>query len=112
MNDGSFIMIPNKNGNFTRIPRELKTTVCFEKKENLGIDHFLDLGIGNYAILDKIPHITMNDQVIEGLWQEYFDGSFFENGYVITIVIEIPNSKICHHAFKLQVQTMRMSMRL
>ena len=49
MNDGSCMMLPNKDGSFTRVPCEAKKHVCLKKKDH-GMDNFLDMGLGNYVV--------------------------------------------------------------
>ena len=68
------------------------------------MDNFLDLGLENYVVLDEILHDTMDNQVIDGSWKMYFDGSCSKNGYGIGIVIESPDAKIYAHSFKLKLK--------
>ena len=98
------MMLPNRTSDFTRIPSELRRPICFEKKENPGMDNFLDLGIENYTFLDEVPNVATNDQVIDGLWKMYFDGSYSKNGFGIGIVIESHDAKMYPHDFKLQFE--------
>ena len=56
MNDGSCMMLLSKDGGITRIPHETKKPVCFERKEEVGMDNFLDLGLENYVVLEDITN--------------------------------------------------------
>jgi hypothetical protein len=51
INDGSFIMLPNKYGTMVMIPRENRNPISFKKNENKEMKNYIDDGIGNYAIL-------------------------------------------------------------
>lgn len=53
MNDGTCMMIPNKNGEFTRIQREPKKPIFFEMKDNDGFEDFLDFGLRSYVVLEE-----------------------------------------------------------
>ena len=84
MNDGSCMMIPNKCGEFTKIPREPKNMVFFKIKANDGFESFLDFGLGSYVVLEEENPISHTD---ESLWKMYFDGSCSKNGVGVGIVL-------------------------
>ena len=69
--------------------------------EDIGMDNFLDLGLGNYTILDDVTNVNTCDQIVHGLWRLYFDGSCSRNGSDIGVVIEGLDSKVHSHTFKL-----------
>jgi len=51
MNDGSCMMLPNKDGTMARFPREARKLASFIKKENKMMENYIDVGIGNYVVL-------------------------------------------------------------
>lgn len=65
MNDGIYMMLPRKYGSLTRIPCETKKYICFEKKEEIGMDIFLDMGLGNYVVLENVTNRIPNDQIYD-----------------------------------------------
>ena len=73
--------------------------VCFKIKEDHGMDNFLDMGFGNYDVLQDINNVKSIDQIINGSWKLYFDGACSKNGLGIGVAIESPDSKIHSHAF-------------
>jgi hypothetical protein len=52
MNDGSCMMLPGKEGAMIKVPREPRKPFSFKKKDNELMEDYIDVGIGNYAILD------------------------------------------------------------
>ena len=82
MNDGSCMMLPGKEGAMIKVPCEPKKPFSF-KKDNELMEHYIDVGIGNYAILD-MEHNEILEQVqdrenqeffFEGYWRMSFDGA-------------------------------------
>jgi hypothetical protein len=53
MNDGSCMMLPNKDGMMVRVPREVRKPLSFKKKENELMRSYLGAGIGNYVVFDS-----------------------------------------------------------
>ena len=104
MNNGSCMMLTNKDSSLTRIPCETKKYIYFERKEEHGMDNFLDMGLGNYVFLEDITNTKPTDQIFDGLWKIFFDGAFSKNGLGIETIIESPKSKIKPHAFELQFE--------
>jgi hypothetical protein len=51
MNDGSCMMLPNKDGTMVWVPQESRNTISFNKKENEVMENYIDAGIGNYDVL-------------------------------------------------------------
>lgn len=70
----------------------------------MGMDNFLNLGIGNYFVPDKITNVVTEDRMVDGLWKIYFDGSCSKSGSSIWVVIEDHDTKMHPHAFKLQFE--------
>ena len=52
MNDGSCMMLPNKDGTILKVPRENRNLFPFKKKENELMEDYVDACIGNYVVLD------------------------------------------------------------
>ena len=94
MNDGSYMMLPNMDGSLTRVPHETKKHVFFQNKEENGMDNFLDMGLGNYVVLEYITNRKPTDQIFDELWKLFFDGAYSKNGSGIGVIIESLNSKI------------------
>ena len=59
------------------------------------------MGLGNYFVLKYITNKIPTNPIFDGLWKLYSDGSYSRNGSGIRVIIEITNSKIKHHAYKL-----------
>lgn len=68
------------------------------------MDNFLDLGLGNYVILEDITNKRPTSPISEGLWKLYFDDACSRNGAGIGMIVEIPNSKMKPHAYKLEFE--------
>lgn len=65
------------------------------------MNNFLDLGLTNYAILDEIINMVMENRMIDGLWKFNFDGSCSKNDSSIGVVNEVHDSRVYPHALKL-----------
>jgi hypothetical protein len=52
MNDGSYMMLPGKEGAMIKVPREPRKPFSFNKKDNELMEDYTDIRIINYAILD------------------------------------------------------------
>jgi hypothetical protein len=52
MNDGSCMMIPDKEGAMIKVPHEPINPFSFKNKDNKLMEDYIDVGIGNYDILD------------------------------------------------------------
>ena len=107
MNDGICMMLPNKDGSIIRFPHEAKNIVCFEGKEYYEMDNFLDMGLGNYVVLEGITNKESIDQIFDGPWKLFFDGAFSKNGSSIVAIIEIHDSKIHPHGYNLNALIMK-----
>lgn len=44
------------------------------------MDNFLELGLGNYAILEDITNKRLVGPISDGQWKLYFDGALSRNG--------------------------------
>jgi hypothetical protein len=51
-NDGSCMMLPRKEGAIIKVTREPRKPFSFKKKDNELMEDYIDVGIGNYVILD------------------------------------------------------------
>jgi hypothetical protein len=47
------MILPMKDGGFTKIPREPNKLVYFENKQLEGLEHYIDVGLGSYAVIDN-----------------------------------------------------------
>lgn len=70
------------------------------------MDNFLDMGLKNYVVLEDITNKRPTNPISDGLWKLYFDGALSRNGSDIRVIIEIPNSKMKPHAYKLEFECM------
>ena len=61
------MILPNTYGSFTKVPHEVKKPICYQRKEDLGMDNFLDMGLGNYVVLNDVTNVKSVDQIINGL---------------------------------------------
>jgi hypothetical protein len=52
MNDGSCTMLLKKYGTMWKVLHEPKKPFSFKKEDNEMMQDYIDVGIGNYAILD------------------------------------------------------------
>jgi hypothetical protein len=74
MNDGSCMMLPGKEGAMIKVPHKPKKPFSFKKKNNELMEDYIDVGIGNYAILD-MEHIEILEKIQEMENQEHpFEG--------------------------------------
>lgn len=94
------MMLPNKDGSLTRGPHETNNFFFFQRKEDKGMDNFLDMGLKNYSILKDITNKRLVNPIVDGFWKLYFDGACSKNGSRIGVIIEILNSKMKPHAYK------------
>ena len=52
MNHDSCMMLPGKEGEMIKVPHEPIKPFSFKKKDSELMKYYIDVGIGNYAILD------------------------------------------------------------
>jgi hypothetical protein len=105
MNDGSCMMLPNKDGTMVKVPREARKPVSFRKKDNELMQDYIDVGIGNYVVLDpEHPNISKQEgeNYFEGFWKMSFDGACSKSGSGVGIVFKSPNSVIYPHTIRLE----------
>jgi hypothetical protein len=96
MNDGSYMMLPDKEGEMIKVPREPRKPFSFKKKDNELMEDYIDIGIIKYAILDmehieileKIQGMDSQEHPFEGYWRMSFDEacSSSESGVGIVLV--------------------------
>jgi len=110
MNDESCMMLPGKEGVIIKVPRELRKLFSLKKKDNELMEYYIDVGIGNYAILD-MEHNEILEQVqdrenqeffFEGYWRMSFDGSCSNSKSRVGIVLMSPNKVVHQHAVTLE----------
>jgi hypothetical protein len=76
MNVGSCMIFPRKEGEMIKVPHEPRKPFFFKKKDNELMEDYIDVGIGNYDILD-MEHIKILEQIQDMENQEYmFEGYF------------------------------------
>jgi hypothetical protein len=92
MNDGSCMMLPDKYGTMIKVPHEPRRPFSLKKKDNKHMEYYIDVGIGNYAILDMehIDDIKSEDNYFVGYWRMSFDGACSSSGSGVGIVLKIP----------------------
>jgi hypothetical protein len=68
MNYGSCMMFPDKYRAMIKVPCEPRRPFSFKKKDNELMEDYIDVGIGNYAILDmeQIEDIEIEDNNFVG----------------------------------------------
>jgi ribonuclease HI len=104
MNDGSCMMLPNKYGTMLKVPHEPRNPFSFKKKENELMQDYVDVGIGNYAILDleQSKNLKQEGDSFTGFWRMSFDGACSSSGNGVGIVLKIPDKIIYPHAIRLE----------
>jgi hypothetical protein len=113
MNDGSCMMLPNKEGGLTKVLREQRSHVSFKKKEMEAMENYIDSGLGNYAILSKEDiEVKRNDSPpFKGFWKMFFDGA--SSKFRARAGVVFKNLKedciLMHLDCNLNVQTMKQS---
>jgi hypothetical protein len=67
MNGISCMMLPGKDGEMIKVPREPIKPFSFKKKDNELMEYYIDVGVGNYAIQDmEHNEILKRVQGLEG----------------------------------------------
>jgi hypothetical protein len=105
MNDGSCMMLPNKDGTMIRVPREHRNPISFKKKENEVMQNYVDAGIGNYVVFstEQINPLKQDEEnYFQGFWKMSFDGACSKSGNGAGIVFKSPQSGIYPHAIILE----------
>jgi ribonuclease HI len=87
-----------------KVPREPRRPFSFKKKDNELMEDYIDVGIGNYAILDmeQIDDIKNEDNYFVGYWRMSFDGACSSSGSGVGIVLKIPEKIVHPHAIRLE----------
>jgi hypothetical protein len=110
MNDGSCMMLPRKEGAMIKVPREPKKPFSLKKNDNELMVDYIDVGIGNYVILDmekieildKIQDMKNQEQLFEGYWRMSFNGACSSSKSGVGIVLVSPGNIMHPHAIKLE----------
>jgi hypothetical protein len=105
MNDESYMMLPKKYGTMVRVPREAIKPISFRKKYNELVQDYIDVGIGNYAVLDpKHPSISKQegDNSFDVFWKMSFVDACSKSRSGLGIFFKIPNSIIHPHTIRLK----------
>jgi hypothetical protein len=116
MNDGSCMMLPHKNGTMVRVPREVRKSVSFRKKENELMRNYLDVGMGNYVVFYSeqlnIPK-QEKENYFQGYWKMSFDGACSKSRNGAGIIFKILKLLYTHMQSDLNfhAQIMRQNMK-
>jgi ribonuclease HI/probable phosphoglycerate mutase len=105
-NNGSCMVLPNKDGIMVRVPREARKPVSFRKKYNELMKDYNDDGIGNYVVLDlEHPNISKQEgeNSFDVFWKMSFDGAYSKSGSGVGIVFKSAKLVIYPHAIKLDI---------
>jgi hypothetical protein len=105
MNDGSCMMLPNKDGTTMRVPREPRKPFSFKRKDNELMQGYVDVDIGNYVVLDQEhDDISENqeDNLVKGYWRMSFDGTCSISGNGVGVIFKSPDNIIHPHAIRLE----------
>ena len=81
-----------------KVPREPIRPFSFKNKNKELMEDYIDVDIGNYAILDmehsesleKIQDTENQEYMFEGYWRMSFDGVFSRSGHGVGIVLTSP----------------------
>jgi hypothetical protein len=103
MNNGSCMMLPDKEGEIIKVPHESRRPFSFKKKDNELMKDIIDIGIRNYAILgmeqieilDQIEGMENKEHLFEVYWSISFNGSCLSSGSGVGIVL-VSLGKIVH----------------
>jgi hypothetical protein len=76
INDDNCMMLPGKEGVMIKVPHEPRKPFSFKKKDNELMEDYIDIGIGNYVILDmeqnknleRVQDIEHLECFFEGCW--------------------------------------------
>jgi len=104
MNDGISMILHDKDGEMINIPREPRRHFSFKKKDNELMEDYIDVGIGNYAILnmDYIDYIKNEDNYFAGYRRMSFEGASSSSGRRVGIVLKSPKKIVQSHAIRLK----------
>jgi ribonuclease HI len=110
MNDGSCMILLGKEGAMIKEPYEPRKPFSFKKKDNELMEDYIDVGIGNYSILDmehiesleKFQYMENQEHLFEGYWRMSFDGACSSSRSGVGIVLMSPGNIMHPHAIKLQ----------
>jgi hypothetical protein len=110
MNDGSCMMLLDKQGAMIKVPREPRKPFSFKNKDNELMEDYIDARIGNYVILDmeqieyleKIQDMENQEHQFEGYWRMSFDRAFSISRGGLGIVLVNPKNIVHPHAIRLE----------
>jgi hypothetical protein len=108
MNNGSYMALPDKEGEMIKVSRETRKPFSFKKKDNELTKYYIKVGIINYVLLDmeqteilkKIQGMENQEHLFEGFWRIPFDGSCSSSGSGVGIVLVSPGNIVYPHAIK------------
>jgi len=105
MNDGSCMILPNKDRTMIKVPWEKRNPTSLNKKEIETIKNYFDVGIGNYVVFKKqqMNSLEQNEKnYFQGFWKMSFHGACFKSGIGVGNVFKITQSCICPHEIRLE----------
>ena len=110
MNDGSCMMLLDKEGSMIKIPHEPRKPLSFKKKDNELMEDYIDAKIGNYVILDiehneileKFQDTKNQECIFEGYWRMSFNGACSNSRNRVGIVLMSPKKVVHLHAIRLE----------
>jgi hypothetical protein len=77
----------------------------FEKKESETFQNYIDVGIGNYVVLniDQMNLLKQNEEnIFQGFWKMSLDGACSKYGIRVGIFFKISQSCIYPHEIRLE----------
>jgi hypothetical protein len=110
MNNGICMIFSGKEGEMIKVPREPMKSFSFQKKESKLMEYYIDVGIGNYAILDmehieileKMRDTESQEHKFEGYWRMSFNGACSSSWSGVGIVLVSPGKIMHPHAIRLE----------
>jgi len=65
MDDGSCMMLSNKDGTMIKVPQENRNPISFKKKGNEVMKNYVDAGIGNYVVFstEQINPLKQDEEI-------------------------------------------------
>ena len=115
MNHGSFMTLPNKDGTMLKFPREPRKPFSFKKKDNEMMQDYIDVGIGNYAILDleQSENLKQEGDSFTRFWRMSFDGACSRSRNMLELYLKVLIKLYIHMLsnWSFYAQTMKQNMR-
>jgi hypothetical protein len=99
-----------QGGRIIKVLYEPRKPFSFKKKDSELMKDYMDVGIGNYAILDmeqneileRVQGLGSKEFFFEGYWRISFNGACSKFGNRVGIVLLSPNNTMHPHAVRLE----------